>query len=251
MLLPERREMIMTILKEKHTVTVSELSRTLFISETSVRRDLTFLERKGLLHKTYGGAVLLTHENEVLSLSARQETEKCAKNLIAQKAVELVGSGDVLYLDSSSTVLCMAPYLGKFDALTVITNGAKIALALAEFPNVRVYSTGGLLSPNIFSYNGAMALRTIRGMRANKAFISPKAMDKNWGAFCAGEEETAIRRAMMEQAQHTFLLCAARKADSHAPFHLCGWDAVEAVLCDSPLDEEWQACLKRAHTQLL
>lgn len=251
MLLPERRERIMNILKEKHTVTVGELSRTLFISETSVRRDLTFLERKGLLHKTYGGAVLLTHENEVLSLSARQETEKNAKLLIAQKAIELIRGGDVLYLDSSSTVLCMAPYLGKFDSLTVITNGAKIALALAEHPNIRVYSTGGLLSPNIFSYNGSMALQAIRGMHADKAFISPKAIDKTLGAFCAGEEETAIRRAMMERAQSTILLCAARKANCRASFHLCAWDAVDTVVCDTSLDAEWQACLAQAHTQLL
>ena len=245
MLLPDRRESIMKVLRERHSISVRELSKQLFISETSIRRDLTYLENSGLLRKTYGGAVLLTGENQLLSLEARQRTEAGAKSAIARKAVSIIADGSVIFMDSSSTVLAMAPYLDKFNTLTVITNGAKIALALVEHSNIQVYCTGGLLTHHIFSYSGSMACETIKGIFADIFFVSPKALDIDKGAFCASEEETAIRRAMLNNCRKTVLLCNRQKMGRNAPFHLCCYEQIDAIVSDEEPEAKWQECFQK------
>lgn len=245
MLLPDRREAIMKVLREKHSISVKDLSKQLFISETSIRRDLTYLEKNGLLKKTYGGAVLLTGESQLLSLEARQRTEANAKSVIARKAVSTIVDGSMIFMDSSSTVLAMTPYLDKFNALTVITNGAKIALALVEYSNIQVYCTGGLLTHHIYSYSGSIACETIKGLQADMLFVSPKSLDIGKGAFCASEEETAIRRAMLKNSRKVMLLCNKQKMGRFAPFHLCGYDQMDAVITDEKPEAEWTDCFEK------
>ena len=102
MLSVERQQAVYEYICAHHSASVAELSKHFFISETSIRRDLQKLERSGLIHKTYGGAVLVQGDNEVISLEARQQVEREAKAIIAKKAASLVKNGDVIFLDSSS-----------------------------------------------------------------------------------------------------------------------------------------------------
>lgn len=204
----------------------------LFVSETSIRRDLTRLEKAGLVQKTYGGAILVQGENEVLALNARLEANKEAKILIARKAAAMVTNGSVVFLDSSSTALCMVPFLGRLQSLSVITNGARLAVAFAEYPHVRVYCSGGLLAAHIYSFNGAIAQQALRSMQADMAFVSVKALDPQTGAFCVSEEEAQIRRIMLDNSRRRVLLCSAKKLGNVSTFRLCGLDEIECVATD-------------------
>lgn len=232
MLIPERQQAILDFLKEHHAASVNQLSRMLFVSETSIRRDLTRLEKAGLVQKTYGGAILVQGENEVLALNARLEANKEAKILIARKAAAMVTNGSVVFLDSSSTALCMVPFLGKLQSLSVITNGARLAVAFAEYPHVRVYCSGGLLAAHIYSFNGAIAQQALRSMQADMAFVSVKALDPQTGAFCVSEEEAQIRRIMLDNSRRRVLLCSAKKLGNVSTFRLCGLDEIECVATD-------------------
>ena len=243
MLVPERQEAIMNLIKQQHAVTVAGLSRTLFVSETSIRRDLTHLEKLGLIRKTYGGAILIQGENDVIALSARMETEKEAKNLIARKAVSLVRNGSVIFLDSSSTALTMVPYLAKLDSLTVMTNGARIAYAFADHPHVKVYCSGGLLMHSLYSYHGTIAQRVLSGMHADLSFVSVKALDIGKGAFCANEEEAQVRHIMQQNSERSILLCNSKKFGRTSAFHLCALRDVDTIVTDQPPDANWSACL--------
>lgn len=235
----ERREAILEYLKLNHAATVTDLSSRFFVSETSVRRDLDKLERAGYVKKTYGGAILIEGGNSVLSLDARRQTEKEAKTVIAQKAVDLIRNGDVVFLDSSSTALAMAPLLQRFTNLSVITNGVQIAVGLAAYPQLRTYCLGGLVMPNIFSCNGALTRRMLEGMRTDTLFVSPKAVEPDGGVFCADEEEAAVRRLMLEKSDTVVLLCAAKKLGRRAAFHLCDLSEIDTVVSDQVPDATW------------
>ncbi len=245
----ERQQAILDYLKQNHAASVAELSRLFFISETSIRRDLDKLERSGLLRKTYGGAILLEGGNEVISLDARQQTEREAKANIARKAADCIENGDVIFLDSSSTVLAMAAHLKRFSQLSVATNGLRMACELAELPGVKVFSLGGLVAPHTYSSNGALTLRALGDMRADKLFLSPKGVDD--GIYCADEEETAVRRAMMERSREVYVLCSANKLGRYAAFKLCALEEIDALICDKPLDGEWGERLSRSGVRLL
>ena len=251
MLVPQRRDAILEYIKKQHSVSVEELSKMLFISPTSIRRDLTYLAEKGLVRKTYGGAIVVSDENEMLSLDARSATEKEAKGIIARKAISLVRDGDVIFLDSSSTALAMLPYFRNFASLTVITNGAKAALALTEIPSLKVYCTGGRLKPQVYSYTGPIALEMVNQIHADKCFVSPKGLDIELGAFCAGEDEASIRKAMMERSRQTILMCASKKLDKRAAFRLCPMKSIHTIVLDTAPDENWQACFAENGVNIL
>lgn len=238
MLALDRQKAIVEYLKANHSATVNALSRKFFISETSIRRDLTKLERAGFLKKIHGGAILSEGHNHVLALEARQNVEKDEKLAIARKAASLIKNGDVVFLDSSSTVLAMADFLGGFNQLTVITHGLKLADALSRFPHLKLYLLGGLLNPSLHSLNGGLTRKNLEGLHADRVFLSPRALDIRRGAFCADEDEAEVRRAMLDRSGQTILLCSRIKLGTTAPFFLCRLNEIHTLVTDTLPEEE-------------
>ena len=238
MLAYDRQQAILEYLRQHHSASVTELSQEYFISETSIRRDLQKLERTGLIRKTYGGAVIVQGDNEVIALEARQQMERESKTIIARKAANLVKNGDVIFLDSSSTALSLVPHLSGLNSLSVITNGLHIADALTEYPQFRVYVLGGLLNARTFSMRGALTLQMLGNMRANLAFISPKGLD-------------AARQMMMNLSDQSILLCSLKKLGQHAAFRLCGLEQIQTILCETEPSPEWQQLFSQRDVRLL
>ena len=56
MLSQERQSLILDIIKEQGSVTVTRLTEILQSSESTVRRDLSYLASKGKINKVHGGA---------------------------------------------------------------------------------------------------------------------------------------------------------------------------------------------------
>lgn len=251
MLSYDRQRAVLEYIRQHHSVSVAELSKEFYISETSIRRDLHKLDRSGLIHKTYGGAVLVQGDNEVISLDARSQLEREAKVEIACKAAQLVENGDVIFLDSSSTVLSMVPYLSGLNSLSIITNGLRIANALTEYPQFKVYLLGGLLNARTSSLSGALTCQMLNGIRANRLFVSPKGVDEKGNVYCADEEETYVRKQMMSQSQQVVLLCNQKKLGQQATFCLCNLCNVQIIVCDDKLNQFWQNTLIDLHVQLL
>lgn len=241
----------MEYIRQNHSASVAELSRHFFISETSIRRDLQKLERLGLIHKTYGGAVLVENNNEVISLEARQQIQKEAKVSIARKASGLIKDGDVIFLDSSSTALAMVPFLTHLNHLSVITNGLRVANALAEYAQFKVYVLGGLLNTRTFSMRGALACQLVGDMYANHLFVSPKSVDFKGNVYCADEEEAHVRKLMMERSESTILLCSQKKLDQYSSFRLCKLNEVDTIVVEDTPSESWQALFMEHQVQIL
>ena len=235
----DRQKSVLDYLRINHTASVTDLSQKFFVSETTIRRDLTRLEKSGYLTKTYGGAVLAEGHNSVLALEARLDIEKNEKSDIARKAVSLVKNGDILFLDSSSTSLALVNYLGRLTNLSVITHGLKIASGLAAYPHIKVYLAGGLVTSNLYSCSGVLTCNMLKGMHADKAFVSPRAIDASYRVYCANEEEAFVRHTMMEHCDQTILLCSSKKLNNHAPFYLCSLSEIGTMVCEHNLDKKW------------
>ena len=68
----QREKEILDLLAIKKTVTVSLLCQKLYASSATIRRDLGRLERRGLIRRTRGGAVLAEGGNDEFSVFERQ-----------------------------------------------------------------------------------------------------------------------------------------------------------------------------------
>jgi len=250
-LVPERREAILEYIQQNHSATVAELSAKFFIGETSIRRDLSKLEKSGFLRKTYGGAILLPANNNVLALEARRHIEEVEKIAIARKATSLINDGDVIFLDSSSTSLAMVPFLKNFNSLSVVTHGIPTAVNLLSFPQIKVYLAGGFIKSNLQSCNGVFTCAVFSSMQANKTFISPKAVDRLFGVYCSNEEEMNVRNTMLEHSIQAILLCNTTKFDQSAQFHLCELKKFQVIVCDKNPDKEWREIFSKNQIKLL
>lgn len=247
----ERRQNILNLLKTKKSVLVSELSQQFFIGEATIRRDLEKLEKKGFLKRTYGGAVLLEGLDSEIPLSIREIEQKDAKDSIGQLAARQVADGNIIIIDSSSTVLRMVPYLKAKNQLTVITNGARTAVDLGELLHVRVYSTGGMLRENSLSYIGEAARRCISSLNADILFFSCRAISMDKGLTDISEEEAELRRLMINSCQKTILLCDSSKFDKVSFNKICGFDAIDCLITDQKPAATWADFLQAKGVEVI
>ncbi len=241
----ERQQGIINLLKSKKSATVTELSRKFFIGEATIRRDLEKLEKKGLLKRTYGGAVLLEGLDSEIPLSVREIEQKSEKDVIGHIAVHLVQDGDIIIMDSSSTVLKMAPHLKGKNKLTVITNGAKTAVELGELLHIKVYCTGGQLRENSLSYTGELARRSVNCFFADTLFFSCRAISMQKGLSDISEEESELRKLMIENCKKAVLLCDSSKFDKVSFSKVCTFDKINYIVTDKKPSSPWIEFLKK------
>src|SRR5262249_4129741 len=140
----ERMQRVLRMLETRDSLHVAELAKVFSVSEVTVRSDLTSLANQGLVARVRGGVRALKQGQEVgFDLRLRLEVDR--KRAIARAAAALVGEGEAVALDASTTAYYLALELRSKRELVVVTNGLLVATALADAPGVTVLVTGGLL----------------------------------------------------------------------------------------------------------
>lgn len=246
----ERREVILHELKKKFSVKVSDLSKMLYIGEATIRRDLKKLENGGYLKRVYGGAVRIDNIDRELPADVRQMDNIEAKVELCSTAATLIHNGNVLSMDSSTTVQFMGDLLSRFSGLTVLTQGQKLIEKLQYAP-LNIYSSGGLLSKTTLSYNGTFTRNFFSSFYADIAFISCKGISMEHGMSWVYEEEASLRQIMLQNARLRVLLCDHSKFDKISSCKLFGFDMIDYLVTDSPPNEEWIEFLEKQNVQLL
>ncbi len=210
---------------------VKELSKKLFISEPTVRRDLIFLQKKELVSCKRGIVALRTNSpDQRIPLFIRHLEQNEAKQIIATKAISHIKDGYVIMLDASTTAFHLLPYLTEFKNLLVITNGAKTALESASM-GIRTICTGGEVTLESFSYIGPDAESVLNRYNADIAFFSCRGV-ANKLATDNSIMENNIRRIMIKNSKHNFLLCDKSKFEKIYLNTLCNIDDINGLITD-------------------
>jgi DeoR/GlpR family transcriptional regulator of sugar metabolism len=241
----ERQDRILALLRERKAVTVVDLAQRFFTSESTIRRDLALLAEAGLVRRTFGGAIRVEGLDAEIPLSVRESENRRGKEAMAAAAAGMVRDDEVLFLDSSSSVLRMVPHLASRSGLVVITNGAKTAVELAEVGGLRVYCTGGRMREHSQSFVGAQARRFLQDFRADRAFFSVRALSAAHGAMDVSDDEAEIRQLMIQQAKESCLLCEHAKMGQDSFAAVCPVSALKAIVSDRPV-ATWPADLLEA-----
>ncbi len=220
MYMPERQEKILALLENEESISVAKLSRILYVSEPTVRRDLSLLQEQGKVTRTHGGVLLRrTAENEI-PLLYREEQNSVSKREIAKKAAEYVKNGDVVFLDASSTAACLVPYLKAFSDLVVVTNSPKTSMQLGA-AQIRNYCTGGLLLNHSVAYVGHEAEQFVSRINADVFFFSSRGYTEGGYITDSSAEEAAVKQAMMRNAGRVYYLCDSSKQGKKYMYNIC------------------------------
>jgi DeoR/GlpR family transcriptional regulator of sugar metabolism len=251
MLILERQNEIINILKEKKSVSVDELAKNLFIGQATIRRDLDTLQKQNLIKRTYGGAVLLEGLNIEIPLYVRENEHTVEKETIGQKAAELVHDNDILILDSSSTTYSMIQFLKAKENLTIITNGIKTTMALGETLHPKVYCTSGRLRENSLSLVGELAKKCISNFQVDTLFFSCRGIMKNIGTLDSSDDEAELRKEMIKISRTIVLLCDSTKFDKMAFYKVCDFNRINYIITDKQPSEEWSFFFEQRGIKLI
>lgn len=239
-----RHSMILDIIKKEKTVSVTELSKRLYINEATIRRDLNKLEKSGLVSRTYGGAVLAEGLDSEIPLKIREGVNAEQKIYMAKLAAEHINDGDTIFLDSSSSVEFMIPHIKSKKNLKIVTNGAKLALMLASFLNFTVYCTGGKIREHSLSYAGQLTLDALSNYNFNKAFFSCRGVCLKNGLTDINEDEATLRKIVLTKSSSSYLLADSSKIDNVSFFYISSVDKLDFIVTDKKPSNEWLDFLK-------
>ena len=209
MLAETRRREIAEALRSNGAVTVAELEARFGVSPMTARRDLDELERRGLVRRTHGGAVLPTTSAHEDSFARRMKVETEAKLRLAEEAVAMLSPRETVFLDSSTTSYFVAKLMIERGlAATVLTNSLPVMeLIFSEGgPDVELIGIGGTLRRLTRSFVGPFAVRTVQGHFADRLFLSVKGLTETGMMTDADSLEAEVKRAMIPQAGESTLL---------------------------------------------
>lgn len=245
----EREREIISILKDNNGfVSVKELCTTLYASESSIRRDLTILENRGIIKRTYGGAELVTNFSNVITFEKRAHHNTDAKKIIAKKAAKLIPDGAILFLDQSSTAFYLANEISGRSSLTVITNNIEI-LGLLSNSRIKTFSSGGYLSTeNRSCLVGADAMQIFESTYADMLFFSTKSLSDDGLISDCAREEVLVRNAMIKNAAKKIFLCDSEKFDTRSPYRQCNLNDVDALVCENNSASKFSEKFKHIET---
>lgn len=231
----KRQELITELIKKEAFITVSELSRLTFTSQSSIRRDLAELQNKGIITRTYGGAMLSGSETIAAPFERRINKNKFEKSLIAKKASSLLEDKQTIFLDASSSSYYLIPHIAKLSSPTVFTNNMLSAIKLIE-NGVKTYCLGGTSENNTCVLTGSLTRNCIKSLHADIMFFSSLALSENGIIYGSNEAETRVRQLMMENSDTTVFLCDSGKLKMHSHFVVCNAEEIDYIFCDKNID---------------
>ena len=239
MLAIERRNRILTILREERHVVVSELAKVFDVSEETIRRDLDKLEKEGHVVKTYGGAVISEGSEAELPYVIRKKANVEAKQKIADLAADLIMDGDTLILDASSTAVFIAQKIKSKKEITLITNSIEVLMELSDVTGWKILSTGGTLKERSCALVGSEAEESLSRFHVDKAFISCKGVDPRHGFSDSSDMHAAVKRKMLQAASQIFFAVDSSKFDKISFTSVSGFSGVDAVITERAPDAAW------------
>ncbi len=204
-----RRRAIAEELHSTGSVTVAELESRFSVSPMTARRDLDELERRGVVRRTHGGAVLPTVSAHEDSFTQRMNASPEAKRRLAEEAVAMLTPHETVFLDSSTTSYFVARRLVETGmATTVLTNSLPVMelLFTEGGTNVELIGVGGNLRRLTRSFVGPFAVRTVLGHFADRLFLSVKGVTGGGMMTDADPLEAEVKRTMLAQAGEATLL---------------------------------------------
>jgi len=234
----QRHRMIREYLEIHQIVRSSLLSEMLGASEATIRRDLEWLERQGVVERAYGGAILSQRMplEPAYSHSALAHPEE--KRWIGRAAAAMVKDGDTVLLNSGTTT---AEVLGN---LILVTNNITVATDARETP-FEVILLGGAFRPRAVSTVGRFANDQLRQFCAGICFIGVDGLSLKYGCTTPSSVEAEIAQTMVDRTRGPVVIVADHsKWGVVSNFEIASLDHVHTLVVDAGLSPESRAELK-------
>src|SRR3954468_10895933 len=247
----ERMHQVLRMLETRDSVQVAELTEAFSVSEVTVRSDLAALASQGLVARVRGGARALQRGQSELAFDLRLRIDAQAKRAIARAAAALVGEGEAVALDASTTAYYLALELRARQELVVVTNGLLIAAALADAPGITVLVTGGTLRLSAMSLVGDLGADVLRTTRINKGFLGARGLSLERGLMDLNPDEVRIKQEMADACERVYGILDGTKWHRSALLAFAPVDSLAGVITDPGAPPEEVEAWRAAGVQVI
>jgi DeoR family fructose operon transcriptional repressor len=232
----QRRERIQEYLAIHKIVRMDELYEMLDTSEATVRRDLEWLEREGVLERTHGGAILsqrMTFEPEYIQ---RESSNPEEKRLIGELAASFINDGEVVFINSGTTTAQVIRHIRGDGEITVFTNNL-IAVLEGGDAGFKSYLLGGEFQPHSNSVGGRFAIENLRQVYADKAILGVDGISLIHGCTVPSNAEAEIMKLMIERTKgEIFIVADHTKWGVVSNYQIATIDQVDKLITDAQID---------------
>jgi DeoR family fructose operon transcriptional repressor len=241
----ERKFQIVQYLQRNQRASVPELGESFNVSESTIRRDLKELEDAKMLKRTHGGAVSLQSANLEPGIQEKEDYFRMEKELIAQKAYQMISPGDTILLDSGTTTALLARELRQISDVRVITNSMIVLNELKDCRNIEISLVGGMLRQETMAFVGPMTEASLEMIRVDKVFMATNGIDLIEGITTPNMIEAATKRKMMDIGKEVILLADHSKIGKVSYAKVANLDRIHTFIVDEQAPEEFTSQLKK------
>lgn len=238
----ERKNSILELLKQKEVVKLQEIVELLNISEATARRDLASLEKKELIKRVHGGAILNNSLDTTkdFNIQYRKNLNKDEKEKIAKFAASFIERDSYIFLDAGTTTLCMIKYLKNLN-VKVVTNGLNLIDELEKY-KIESYLVGGKIKSKTSCTVGFSAAQYIKTFNFQYAFIGVNALNLD-GYSTPDFEEALVKSEAINKSINTLFLCDHSKIGKSS-FTIFSTLDKGTLITDKPLSKEYKNIIK-------
>lgn len=235
----KRRQGILELLSRTGGVKIDTLTQKYKVGKETIRRDLKALAEFHDIAIVYGGAHLrsyaptnLIHEENIID---KRTINLAMKHIIAKKAVDIISPGDIIALNSGSTVECMLNYLHQKTPLSLITLSVNIAAKAVTIPNIDIYIPGGKIRNTSGSISSIDAEEFIKKFTVNKCFFGISAICMKRAITHPNIEEVMMNRALLSVSDKVYVVADHSKFDKQSLYEFIKFDEFTGIITDDKL----------------
>ncbi|HEX5332464.1 MAG TPA: DeoR/GlpR family DNA-binding transcription regulator [Cellulomonas sp.] len=234
----ERHQQILVRARADGRVDVSALARELDVTPETVRRDLSVLERHGLVRRVHGGAIPVERLGFEPGLADREGLLSVEKELIAKAALDELPDGGSIIIDAGTTTVRLAEMLPTDRELIVVTHALPVATVLATRPGVTLHLVGGTVRGRTLAAVGSWALRDLADIQADVAFLGTNGLTVEHGLTTPDLAEAEVKRALVTAARRVVVLADHTKIGRVDFAYVAPLSDVDTVITDTGVAPE-------------
>jgi DeoR family transcriptional regulator, fructose operon transcriptional repressor len=247
---PERHQRIVEQARAQGRVDVKDLAELLEVTPETIRRDLTSLERRGLVRRAHGGAIPVERITLHPGVGDRGGIMQAEKMVIAEAALdELPDNGSIL-IDAGTSTICLAEMLPADRGLTVVTHSLPVAMAVASRPGIDLHMLGGNIRSDSLAGVGTWTHQLVGMVSVDVAFISINGITPERGLTTHNMAEAAVKSAMIKAARRSILLADHTKFGREEFGRVAPLAAIDTIVTDPAVNLDLVREVEAAGTEV-
>ena len=249
----ERQQAMAQLVAQRGRLSVTLLAEEYDVTTETVRRDLSALERMGLVRRVHGGAVPASSLAAIESgLDTRDQAFTAEKERIAKAAMAfLPPAGSTVLLDAGSTTNRFASLLPRDHRLTVVTHAVPVAARLAGSPQIELHLLPGRVRSTTQAAVGSDTVAALADLRVDVVFLGTNGISTEHGLSTPDRDEAATKRAMVASARQVVVLADASKVGTESPVRFARLDQVDVLVTDDGVPDEERDAIEQAGVEVV